>query len=460
MAEQDQVDQTERQPTWRVLVESLWFPAFFFLGFLFCYLLAFHNPTPHHVPVAVANPAVAQQIGTALNQASPGAFDVEAISGTAEDARQAVLDRDVVAGYAVDASGPVLYVAKADGYMLEQVLTKTFTSIAAQTGHQLTVTDVAPTAGGDAMGTGLFYLAMAWNIPAYITVMMLLRATISRRNKVLTLLGVGAVFSVLGFYVGVAMDVIPNDPAVIPVAFLLTQAVALPSYGLVPFVKQFFPGVAMGLFVMLSMPSSGGAVPHQLVPPFFGVLHPVMPLGNLVDAARGIFYFDGAGVLRPVLVLCAWVLLGVALIGGHALAQRRAEQRAEGGGELAEVAEPPVEDPAVEMPRPTALPTRGHHFGEQLPALLGAVRTAEGEPVVGVAVTITNGHGRQLVRTTTDQDGRYAISGLSEQFVNVVVSAPDWAPAARRVLIREGGTARQDFALRPRQSAAQVLARH
>ncbi|HVV13987.1 carboxypeptidase regulatory-like domain-containing protein [Amycolatopsis sp.] len=447
----DQVETaTEKKPsTVRTLAESLWFPLFFACGFLVCYLLAFHSPTPHHVEIAVSDPAAATQLQAALDKASPGGFDIEP-AASADAARQAVLDRDSTAGY--DATTGTLFVAKADGYMLETVLNQVFTPIAAQSGLTLHSVDLAPTASGDAMGTGMFYLVLVWNIPSYIVVMMMLRAvTLSRRAKLFTLVGWGAVLSVIGFAGGVALHVIPANPLAIPLAFLLSIGISLTSFGLVPFAKQFFPGVAMGLFVLLSMPSSGGAIPIQMVPGFFRALHPFMPMGNLMEALRGIFYFNGVGVLRPILVLCAWVLVGVALIAGHSLWQRRKAGTAEA------VEEPPVEDPAIEMPRPTALPAHAHHFGEQMPVVSGAVRTLAGEAVRGAVITITDGKGQQLVRAVTGADGEYAVAGLPDQFVDLVVSASGLHSAVRRMHVREGVTRREDFELASRRQPVATL---
>nr|WP_312871935.1 carboxypeptidase regulatory-like domain-containing protein [Amycolatopsis acididurans] len=415
-------------------------------GFLFCYLLAFHAPKPHHIEVAVSDPAAAARIEAALEKAGPGAFDVEPVA-TGDAARQAVLDRAATAAFDATPGHPALYLAKADGYMLESVLSQTFTPIAAQLGGTLTTTDLAPTASGDGMGTGMFYLVLAWNIPSYIIVMMLLRAvTLSRRAKVLTLVGFGALISVVGFYGGFALHVIPDKPIAMLLAFLLTQGISLTSFGLVPFAKQFFPGVAMGLFVLLSMPSSGGAIPIQMVPGFFRALHPYFPMGNLIEALRGIFYFNGAGITRPILVLCAWVLVGVLLVAGHALWLRKKES-----GQEEVVEEPPVEDPTFEMPRPTALPARARHFGGLEPVVTGTVRTLEGDGLPGAAVTVTDGRGNQLVRTVSDADGSYALAGLSEQFVDLVISAPGQHSTVRRLLIREGRTRREDFELAPRR---------
>ncbi|NLU68999.1 ABC transporter permease [Streptomyces sp. HNM0574] len=439
--------------TVRTLASTLWFPAFFFTGFLVCYLLPFHNPTPHHVEVAVTAPAAAE-LQQALDAKSPGAFDIEEVP-SAEAARDAVTDREASAAYVPGPGAHDLYVAKADGYSLESVLQKTFTSVAQQSGAKIQMHDLAPTAPGDGMGTGLFYLVLACTIPSYVMVMMLLRATnFSRRDKTVTLVAAGAVISCVAYLVGLAMDVVPNEPLAILFLFLMTQAVALTSYGLVPFCKQFFPGVAMGLFVLLSMPSSGGAIPVQMVPGFFRALHPVMPMGNLIEALRGLFYFDGVDVVRHVLVLCAWVCVGVVLLALGAWRERRAAAREEAG----ELAEPPVEDPTFELPEPSAVRPHGHRLGQGDPSLTGRVTGADGEPLSGVAITVTGTQGSELVRAMTDANGEYAAAGLPDRFVNVIASAPDRLAAVSRVRVREGHPVRQDFRLDPRASRARTTA--
>ncbi len=57
-----------------------------------------------------------------------------------------------------------------------------------------------------------------------------------------------------------------------------------------PFFGGFFPGIAVTLFVLLGVPSSGGAVPVQLLPGFFRFLHPILPAGNAADALRSVGY--------------------------------------------------------------------------------------------------------------------------------------------------------------------------
>lgn len=436
----------------KTLAESLWFPALFFVGFLVCYMVPFHSPEPHHVKVAVSGPVAAAEVGHGLEANAPGAFDVTPVE-SAEAARAQVEDRATVAAFSLDEGHATLYVAKGNGTMLESTLTSTFTPIAKQQGLELKTVDLAPTPEGDVTGSGLFYLAMVWNIVPYITVMMLMRATsLSRRTKLTTLAAVGAVLSVLGYGFALALDVIPDEPVAMLYGFMLTQAVAWTVYGLVPFVRQYIVGVAITLFVLLSIPSSGGAIPYQMVPGFFRGLHPVMPLGNLIDALHGLFYFDGKGLLRPTLVILLWMAAGAALVCAGALLQKRKERAAAEAGvegpKVGAIEEDAAEDPSFEFPLPHPVRPGAPH--SSTPMLQGQVTEAGGTPVPGVSVTVTNRHGNQLLRTRTDASGRYAATDLPEDFVNVLVTAPNRLPAVARVLPASGRPLRQDFVMNDR----------
>ncbi|MEV6995129.1 carboxypeptidase regulatory-like domain-containing protein [Streptomyces sp. NPDC093228] len=445
------IDRPQGIPLARTLAETLMFPTLLFLGLLFCLAPALHAPQPHHAKVAVADPAVERKVDAALQQQHPDGFDVTAVAD-AREARRAVLDRDAVAGYVAGRRQSVLYVARANGMSLEQALTKGFTELAAHNHQKLTVTEVAPTVTKDQNGTTLVYFGVAWSIPGYILTTTLLRAvTFNRRRKLMTIVAVAALFSVVGFYAGVGLDYLPNDPWVLAIAFLLTTAVATFASGVAPFTKQFFPLVGMGLYIVLSVPSSGVS-PVPLLPTFFQCLHAVMPLGTAVDAMKGILYFDDAGVLKPVLVLCAWIAAGAALLGLDAWRHHREAARRGAADEQEDIEEPPVEDPSVNAPTPTALPVHRHHFGEPLPMLEGAVRNGEQQPVHHAAVTVMDTSGRQLVRTTTNAQGEYAVTGLPEGYISVVASFPGRNPMVHQKLLQSGVAVRADFTMHDRSS--------
>lgn|GEM_PF-3454008 len=443
--------------TVKALANSLWFPVLFFLGFLFCYLLAFHNPTPHDVRVAVPR-AAAAQLQAGLDNAVPGGFEVVPV-GTVGDApetalsavREAVLSRDALGGY-VPGRAPTLFTAKAEGVQIVDLLQQVFTPIAEQTspGARLQQVELAPTAPKDGTGTSMFYLSLALTIPSYVMVMMMLRATdLGRSRKIATFVVMGAVFAVVAYYVGRAMDVLLDKPVLMLYMFLLTQAVSLFCYGMVPFVRQFFPGVAVIVFVLLSMPASGGAFPVQMVPAFFRALHPYAPMGNLIDAMRDIQYYRGEKLFHPTLVLAVWIVLGIALLCAgflwerHVIARGRADGEEESVGDF----EAAVQDPALEMPTPRPVTAHTHLIGASQPMLAGKVTTTAAQPLSGVVVTVSRPDGHLLVRTRTDEHGEYRVTGLPDAYVDVLASGPGLVPDIKRVWCGSGRLVHQDFAL-------------
>lgn len=396
--------------TVKTLADALWFPVLFAVGFMFCYLLPFHSPHPRELPVAVQGEEAAAAVSVALDEAAPGGFDVTPV----DDAERAVHDRDAVAGYSP--AGHELIVAGSLGAALEQTAVAAFTPVAAHDGAELAVTDTAPAAPGDGMGMSLFYLVLTWTLTGYIAVLMLsAHAPAMRRGaKLLAVLGFGAFTSVFCYAVAVSIDAIPHDLRVVPIAFLLTQAVSWTCLGLAPFVAKWLPGVAMTLFVLLSMPSSGGAIPLPMVPEFFQSLHPVLPMGRALDAIRAVLYFDGAGLLPALAVLGGWLALGAALLAAATLRDRSRRRAAEAGAPL---------------------------------SLIGRVTDEAGAPVAGAAVGVVDSSGAQVAVLESGADGAYRGRGLPEGRLTLLVSAPGHAPRASRIPMTRGGLVQLDFAL-------------
>lgn len=450
--------ESPRVRTAKELALSLWFPTFFVLGFMLFYLLPFHAPTPNGIPVSVVGTAASEQVGAELARAVPGGFEVGAVPD-AGSIRDAIFERDAVAGY--DPGAHTLYIAKADGMQLTQVLQGIFAPLSSGSGAPLTVVDLAPTAPGDGFGTALFYIAMAWNISGYIAVMMMMQAlTLPRRTKLLALLGFGAAATVICWTFGVAIDAIPNHPAVLLVGFLLSQAVAWTTFGLAPFVKRALPGVAMGMFVLLSIPSSGGAIPKEMVPSMFQWLHHVMPLGQAIDAARSILYFDGAALAGPLLGLIAWFAFGAALVGLAVWRERRASaapEQDDAGEDAAHVSaeqEERLDRRIVEAVADEAAVGGAHQdsladarlLTHPVPTLIGRVADGHGHPVARARVTVVDSAGRQIDVSSTSEDGRFAARGQERGWVTVLVSAPGHTPVSERLQL-SGPVAHRSFRL-------------
>ncbi|WP_306316980.1 MULTISPECIES: carboxypeptidase regulatory-like domain-containing protein [unclassified Streptomyces] len=454
--------------TARTLAECLWLPAVFLIGVLCSYIPAFFHARPHRVSLDVVTGASGggARLGALqrlFDTVSPGGFRLHGVRTLAQG-RYDVLHQHAVAAYAPGASGgagvsgtaPQLLTARADGSSLESVVQNTVRAVGqltAQHAHTgsalpLKVRELLPTLPGDAAGTCALYIVLACTLPCYFMVVSMLRAVgFSRTKHVLTyVFGAFAIALLCYLIAGLGMHAISDNPLVLVYLTLMAEAVTLTSYGLVWIFGRFFPGVAVAVFMMLGMPSSGGAVPASMLPAFFRWLHPVLPGGNLVDALHSIAYFGREGLTRPTLVLVAWVVFGVLLVAAGAWRDRARLNRV-----AAESDAPPasaVEDPTVEVPAPAALaPHARHHFGDQVPVLTGRLTDDQGAPAVGALVTVTTPHGRRLVRTRTDASGEYAFGGLPDGPVIVLGTAPSHHPAVTREIVRGARPSRLDLRL-------------
>jgi hypothetical protein len=66
--------------------------------------------------------------------------------------------------------------------------------------------------------------------------------------------------------------------------------------------------------VFLNFPSSGGAIPAQLLPGFWRFLNHVWIGAPAVNAIRSILYLGGRGVGDDILKLLIWLVIVVALL--------------------------------------------------------------------------------------------------------------------------------------------------
>ncbi|MBV8218048.1 MAG: hypothetical protein JO325_06270, partial [Solirubrobacterales bacterium] len=126
------------------------------LAFAFFYVGAFHDPTPHHVPIAVVGPpAVAAQ----LNRLPGAPLDARPVSSRA-DALSQIDNREVYGAYEPAANR--LFVASAANRATAVALEQTFNLIAAaQNRPAVQVTDVKPLPPKDPNGTAAFYAVVA-----------------------------------------------------------------------------------------------------------------------------------------------------------------------------------------------------------------------------------------------------------------------------------------------------------
>jgi len=290
---------------------------------------AIRDPHPHDIPVGMVGPAPAvQQMSTAFGTAAPGAFLFISYSSEA-DARSALDSRSVDGVLVLGGPSPRLIVAGAAGDAPVGVITAAFTNAFKAQGVTLAVETVHPFSSGDAHGLILFFVVVAVLVCSLIS-QALLTATAPQAGFA-ERLAVVVTFAVLAGITGMATAAwIAGDYGsgfwlAVALAALGSAAIGAMVAGLARILGPAGIGLT-GLFVvLLGLVTSGGPVGSQLLPDFYRSLAPWMPAGPLYSALRGALYFDGAGIGRPIAVLSAWLVAGVALMFiGEMIARRRA----------------------------------------------------------------------------------------------------------------------------------------
>jgi hypothetical protein len=301
------------------------FPALvLMLAFAFFYVGAFHEPTPHHVPVAVVGPpAVAAQ----LNGLPSEPLDARQASSRS-DALSQIDDRKVYGAY--EAATNRLFVASAANRATAVALEQTFNRVAAARNRPaVRVTDVKPLPLSDPNGTAAFYAVIAWVFGGYIgaTLIGLIgspRSTSKRRAG--ARIGALAGFAVVAAILSVVMLRVcfgtfsGHVIAMCAIGALTIFAGGAATAGIQAAAGPAGTGLVILVFVILGNSASGGPFARPLLPGLWRTIGGVLPPGAAVDLARSALFFDGNRIVGPIVVLLVWAALGTGLalaLGGR-----------------------------------------------------------------------------------------------------------------------------------------------
>jgi hypothetical protein len=315
------------------------FPALvLMLAFAFSYVGAFHEPTPHQVPVAVVGPpAVVAQ----LNRLPDDPLDARQASSR-RDALSQIDDRDIYGAY--EAAMNRLFVASAANRATAIALEGTFNRVAAaRRGPAVRVTDVNPLPPKDSNGTAAFYAMIAWMFGGYIasTLIGMIGNPRSRsRQRAAARIGALAGFGIVAGILSVVMlrasfGVFSGHVVELcAIAALTIFASAAATAGIQAAAGPAGTGLVILVFVILGNAASGGPFARPLLPGLWSTIGGVLPPGASVDLARSALFFDGARIAGPILVLVGWAALGTALalaLGGRIIDPVAAEAEAAAG---------------------------------------------------------------------------------------------------------------------------------
>ena len=294
------------------------------LTFAFFYVGAFHEPTPHQVPLAVVGPPT---VAAQLNRLPGQPLDARQASSRA-DALSQINDRKVYGAY--EAATNRLFVASAANRATAVALEQVFDRVAAtQNRPPARVTDVKPLPLSDPNGTAAFYAVIAWVFGGYIgaTLIGLIgspRSTSRRRAaaRVGALGGFAIVAGVLSvIMLRVCFDTFSGHViAMCAIGALTVFAGGAATAGIQAAAGPAGTGLVILVFVILGNSASGGPFARPLLPGLWRTIGGVLPPGASVDLARSALFFDGARIVGPILVLVVWAALGTALalaLGGR-----------------------------------------------------------------------------------------------------------------------------------------------
>jgi hypothetical protein len=284
-----------------------------------------------NLPVALVAPdAVAEQLEAALDERSPGAFDIR----TATDRHEAVelIETREVYGAIVVGQEPEVLVTSAGSAVVSQLLTALATPLQAQLQAAadaqaaaaglpaaptvtVTVTDVVPLVDADPRGTGLVAAAfplVLGGMAGGIAISLVL-VGVWRRLTALVVYAVAAGFATTAILQG-WFGVLPGDYLLNSLAYTLAfAAIAAPIVGFVSLIGR--PGLALGplVFMLFANPISGAAQPWQFLPEPWGVVGQWFPPGASATLVRDLAYFPAADATFPWLVLAGWTVGGLLL---------------------------------------------------------------------------------------------------------------------------------------------------
>ena len=308
------------------------------LALAFFYVGAFHDPAPHHVPVAVVGPPAA---AAQLSRLPGDPLDARPAS-TRSEALAQIDGREVYGAY--ETATNRLFVASAANRATAIALEETFNRVAAARGRPaVSVTDVKPLPLADPNGTAAFYGVIAWMFGGYIAATLIgligsPRSSSMRRAA--ARIGALAEFSIVAGILSVVMlrvcfDVFSGHVvALCAIAVGTTFASGAATAGIQAAAGPAGTGLVILVFVILGNSASGGPFARPLLPGLWRTIGGVLPPGASVDLARSALFFDGARIAGPILVLVVWAALGSALalvLGGRTMDPVQVEAEAAAG---------------------------------------------------------------------------------------------------------------------------------
>jgi hypothetical protein len=298
------------------------------LAFVLSYVGAFHHPTPHRIPVAVAAPApTSARLVAGINSIAGQPLHATAVSGEAAGRR--LLRNGSTDGVLVvnpSSTSDRLLVAGGGGAAAATAVQDVMSGLEAAQHRTITLVDAVPAQPGDARGLSGFYLVVGWLVGGYLMAALLgvakgARPATTRRAVIRLIVTVPyAIVSGLGgaLIVGPWLGALTGHLiALWWIGALLVFCAAAVTMAFQVLFGVLGVGITVVLFVVLGNPSAGGAYPPPLLPTFWRAISSAIPNGAGVQAVRKIVYFDGHSIGGNLAIIAVYALAGTAVAVIH-----------------------------------------------------------------------------------------------------------------------------------------------
>jgi hypothetical protein len=259
---------------------------------------------PRDVPVGVAGPAAATQQIEARLASQEGAFEVHRYADGAA-AREAIEDRDVYGAFVAGPAGAEVLTASAGSPTIAQLLT--------EAAGEARVTDVVPAAKEDPRGSGLAASVLPMVLAGILVGLAAIFLAPTKMARIWMVIAGSVLAGLAAILIAqVWLDILEqNWLANWAVLSGMVLAIAAVVAGFEALLGT--PGIGVGalLMVLIGNPFAGVSSAPEMLPQPVGLIGQLMPPGAGGNAVRSTAFFDGAAVTGYLVVLVAWVLVGL-----------------------------------------------------------------------------------------------------------------------------------------------------
>ena len=303
---------------WGKLAKNMLIPFFLATIMGLAYLGAFHQPTPHNLPVAVVGDSAATKVFAQTIKDNAGdALSVQTIKD-ADAARQLISDRDIAAAFDMGKDGATLMVSSAASETTANITEKIFMPIAYEQHVPFQVEDVVPAGEHDSTGQGIFFLLVALSIGGYASAVPLsgFMSKVKLPTRFALAVLAGAIVAALGTIIAGPIYGVLSQHAfgAWAISWVYATSIIMLGMGLHPMLHHWTTPILTLCFVALNFTSSGGIFTPAVQPGLFAGLNTFWNGAAWLHAVQTVVYFPEQSLGMDLLKLFLWLVPGILLM--------------------------------------------------------------------------------------------------------------------------------------------------